>query len=424
MIATRISVRTACFLLFAVLFSLSIPTTSLRAQNQPSLSVQGILKKSNGVAVEDGVYSIKFKLYTAATGGTVVWEETQSDIEVSNGIYSAILGTVNSLAGVPFTQLYHLGVTIGSTELSPRVLLTSAPYALSLIGATNTFPSSGKVVADSIQANGGVLASGGAPGANGASRHGYAFSGNGGDKDSGLFSTGNGKVSLYADNTEVLAATPTGVDVNGTLEAGSLALPNGGSVSYNGKKDWRLVYEDDLTNGPNGWKYYAPAGGHILGWSNPTEIGPAPVEGSPGNFVGFYLYPTHNDQVFKKYFDLSGVGNYTKIMVKFKYHLIDSWGFGDDDRAWAAFAESASGSQMRIGWDAIPSTLASTVDLTSQEFDNVNNYAGQSYPDFFIDGEMTAYKSGTGFWLFFGGALDQDLNDESWGVGMIEVWVK
>ncbi|MCC6410681.1 MAG: hypothetical protein IT270_03425, partial [Saprospiraceae bacterium] len=190
-----------CLLLVAAFAS------QANAQIDPTLSIQGILKKSNGVAVEDGDYSITFKLYTAQAGGTAIWTEVQPSVEVSSGIYSATLGIITPL-NIPFNQLYYLGVTVGSTELTPRILLTSAPYALSLIGQTNKFPSSGLVQADSIKVNGGVLARGGAPGANGASRNGYAFSGNSGDKDSGVFSTAEGEVSLYSNNVEVLEVTP------------------------------------------------------------------------------------------------------------------------------------------------------------------------------------------------------------------------
>ena len=37
---------------------------------------------------------------------------------------------------------------------------------------------------------------------------------------------------------------------------------------------------------------------------------------------------------------------------------------------------------------------------------------------------MTAVRNGNGFWLFVGAALDSDVNDERYGVGMVEVWVK
>jgi len=421
--------RTMKLLLFGVIFLFSTPLSMLNAQ--ATLSVQGILKKSNGVAVDDGVYNITFKLYTVQAGGSAIWTEIQSGVEVSSGIYSTVLGNTTPLS-VPFNQLYYLGVTIGSSELVPRIQLTSAPYALSLIGVSNQFPSSGLVKADSLTVGGGVLARGGAPGTNGINKNGYAFKGNSGDKDSGLFSTSDGKVSLYANDTEVLAATPGGVavagnaSISGNVATNNLALANGGKVTYNGNADWRLVTNDDLTGGANGWSVYNPVVGQYIGWNNASSAGAAPIEGVATNFAGLYLYPTDNRQVLKKMYDLSGVGAFTQIKVKFRFHYIDSWGWGPNDRGWAAFADNASGGQMRVCWSDIPTLLESTVVFSTAEFVAANNYEGNGNgnADFSQAGEMVAFKSGNSFWVYFGGAVDQDTNDERFGVGMIEVWVK
>ncbi len=397
---------------------------------QASLSIQGILKKSNGVAVEDGTYNITFKLYTGAVGGSAIWTETQSGVEVSSGIYSTILGNTTPL-NIPFNQVYYLGVTIGSSELTPRIQLTSAPYALSLIGVTNQFPSSGQVLADSMKVNGSVLAKGGAPGLNGASHNGYAFSGNNGDKDSGLFSTSDGKVSMYVNNVEVIAATPGNVAitgnaaVSGSFSTGNVALPNEGKISYNGLSDWRLVAIDDLTGGANGWNVYSPGPNEYVGWNNPSSAGAAPIEGVSTNFAGLYFYPADNNQVLKKLYDLSAVGTFTQIRVKFRYHFIDTWGFGSNDRGWAAVADGANGSQMRLGWSEIPAQLGASSDFATNAFLLANNYEGDgNNQDFSQTGEMTFFKSGNSFWLYFGAALDEDTNNERYGVGMIEVWVK
>jgi len=112
---------------------------------QANLSVQGTIQKSTGVSVEDGEYSLTFKLYTTETGGSPVWSETQPDVNVIGGVYSVTLGSVNPLTAA-FDKPYFLGITIGSaTELTPRAVLTSSPYALSLIGQDNVFPSTGSV---------------------------------------------------------------------------------------------------------------------------------------------------------------------------------------------------------------------------------------------------------------------------------------
>lgn len=115
------------------------------ASAQATLSVQGTIQKSTGAAVDDGDYTLIFKLYTTETGGTPVWSETQSTVNIIGGVYSVTLGSVTPLTPA-FDQTYYLGVTVSSgAELTPRARLTSSPYALSLIGQDNIFPSTGAV---------------------------------------------------------------------------------------------------------------------------------------------------------------------------------------------------------------------------------------------------------------------------------------
>jgi hypothetical protein len=128
-----------------VLFFFALMAAASQLQAQATLSVQGTIQRSFGGAVDDGKYALTFKLYTAETGGTPVWSETQDNIEVIGGVYSALLGEANPLTA-GFNEVYYLGIAVdGGAELIPRTRLTSAPYALSLIGQSNTFPSAGSV---------------------------------------------------------------------------------------------------------------------------------------------------------------------------------------------------------------------------------------------------------------------------------------
>jgi hypothetical protein len=130
-------------LLFSVLFFFGIVSVSVQAQS--SLSIQGTLQKSTGVSEEDGVYTLTFKLYTVETGGTPVWTEKQDSVVLLGGVYSVVLGTITPLTPA-FDKPYFMGISVGSgVELNPRARLTSAPYALSLLGQSNTVPSAGSV---------------------------------------------------------------------------------------------------------------------------------------------------------------------------------------------------------------------------------------------------------------------------------------
>ncbi len=423
-----------CFLFLCLLFANLVQAQSAR------LGVQGILKKANGNAVDDGTYSLTFKLYDVVSGGAALWTETQTSVELTSGIYTATLGSVTAL-NIPFDKTYYLGVTVGTgAEMSPRIQLTTAPYALSLIGNTNQFPSSGTVKADnqtiagklavgsatlpataSLQVTGAVLARGGAPASGGANNNGFAFSGNNGDNDSGLFSNADGQVSLYTNNTERLQANGTGVQITGNLDISgnltatgttltvddNLKLTANKSLQYDTYSDWRLVDRDDFS-GPvlDGWS----ATGAI---NNNTS---ATIENfTVGTFNGPGIRPaTSNANCLKKTFNLSAVGPYNYVKVKFKYYYIDSW--DADDTGIGGFATDLTGANANICW-----MNSAFVYSTS----GLANYTGDAgYSDGASIGEMVATTNSTSFVVFFGMRGDSGTGGERYGISNIEVWVR
>jgi hypothetical protein len=129
---------------FSVLLLFCLLAFAQNAQAQATLSVQGSLQNFNGTAVDNGQYDITFRLYTTDAGGTAIWTEVQS-VSLIGGVYSVLLGAVTPL-NVPFDQTYYLGLTIpGGPEHTPRARMTASPYALSVIGEDNKFPSTGNV---------------------------------------------------------------------------------------------------------------------------------------------------------------------------------------------------------------------------------------------------------------------------------------
>ncbi len=127
-------------LTFICLFLIS-GYTSIHAQNTAKISIQGTLKDANGAAVDDGTYSVEFRLYDVETGGTIKWSETAT-VESSGGIYSHYLGSIVPLDATVFDQTLFLGIKIGAYELIPRTELTYAPYTF----ASNTALSAVKVI--------------------------------------------------------------------------------------------------------------------------------------------------------------------------------------------------------------------------------------------------------------------------------------
>ena len=96
----------------------------------PKISIQGILREASGVAVEDGQYDLTLKLYSQATGGTANYTEDHVGVPVSSGVYSVQLGSIVSLGTTEFDSLMFVGVTVGGSELLPRIELTYSPFSM------------------------------------------------------------------------------------------------------------------------------------------------------------------------------------------------------------------------------------------------------------------------------------------------------
>lgn len=261
----NISVRFVLMAVWAIFAQLDLSA-------QAQLSFQGILKKANGLAVDDGFYRLTFTLYNAETLGTSQFTETIDSVEVTGGIYSVILGSGSTPLNAPFNENYWLGIKVGgpgAAEMTPRIRLTSAPYALALRGLNNSFPSSGAVIADSMRAKGKIVARAGEPGANSGNNNGFGFS-SPGDRDGGLYSEADGQVAIWANNSERILVSNTAGDnriylrsnvtVNNSLQVGDqlnvtgdvtsdLKLASGKALQYSGIPDWRLVDTDIFSPG-------------------------------------------------------------------------------------------------------------------------------------------------------------------------------
>src|SRR3989344_3210820 len=105
------------------------------------INYQGKLGNLAGVTVADGDYAMIFRLYTSSSGATPVWTETWTStttrITVTSGLFSTLLGSLDSIASVNFNQDLYLGVTMGGSstppvwdpEMTPRKRLGAVPSA-------------------------------------------------------------------------------------------------------------------------------------------------------------------------------------------------------------------------------------------------------------------------------------------------------
>ena len=245
--------RSTFFSLKYGLALMSLLVFSMLSAQSPKLGVQGILKKANGNAVDDGSYTITFKIYNTETGGAALWTEVQSEVDVSSGIYSAVLGSVTPLT-LSFNEGYYLGVKVGSTpEMAPRMELTTASYALSLKGSDNLFPSTGAVGAGTNAptagyqlhiSNGAGIATQMVEGSTGSQidfkkSTNTATIGFGTADNVFKFNAGTNNTVIQYNGSNRLAINTNGMDVTGsgtlngnlTVSSGSAALNN---VTFNG----------------------------------------------------------------------------------------------------------------------------------------------------------------------------------------------
>ena len=138
-------------LLSTLVFPAFVPRTNAAPNYQ--MNYQGKLTNASNVAVADGTYNMRFWLLTSGTIATTsaVWSETltgTNKVQVTNGLFSVMLGSTSPLTGVDFNQTLYLGVEIGGTstpgwdgEMSPRKTLGTMPSAFEadkLDGLTST----------------------------------------------------------------------------------------------------------------------------------------------------------------------------------------------------------------------------------------------------------------------------------------------
>jgi hypothetical protein len=106
----------------------------------PSLiSFQGFLSDSNGDPVADGSYLMNFAIYDAASGGALIWAESQNSVAVSDGFFAVMLGSGNCTDGCPLgsdtfaesNRYLQVSADVGNGLTTfPRQQFGSVPYAL------------------------------------------------------------------------------------------------------------------------------------------------------------------------------------------------------------------------------------------------------------------------------------------------------
>jgi len=92
------------------------------------INYQGYLTDPNDNPIT-GMFEMTFSVWDAATGGTQLWSETQLSVAVTNGLFNALLGSVNPIPPGIFTGAPRwLQIQVGAEILSPRKEIVSVAY--------------------------------------------------------------------------------------------------------------------------------------------------------------------------------------------------------------------------------------------------------------------------------------------------------
>lgn len=96
-----------------------------------TVGFEGFLADGSGAPLANGTYTLTFRVYDVATGGSALWTEQQNSVQATNGLYSTALGSVTPFTSNTFNGDRWIGVTVDTgSEIAPRTRVSSVPFAL------------------------------------------------------------------------------------------------------------------------------------------------------------------------------------------------------------------------------------------------------------------------------------------------------
>lgn len=212
---------------FATL-SLALAAVGTAPASVPNLfSYQGRIANTTQTSA-----SLTVSLWSAASGGTLLFQETQNNVALSDGVFSILVGAATG-GGVPDTVSVGnvwLGLSInGAAELTPRTRLASVPFAIRAEGAQSlVIPGSGTIAA-TIGSDGHLFVDG---------------------KIEMGAATDNGGVLTVSNVADVVTVRLDGADSGGT--GGRVELSNGAATNVN-----TVIFDANDTNDGAMWLYDA-----------------------------------------------------------------------------------------------------------------------------------------------------------------------
>jgi hypothetical protein len=94
------------------------------------INYQGYLTDAGGNPL-NGDVAITFRIWDAEVSGTELWSETHAAVTVTEGVFNAVLGSLQPITSDILDGDRYLGMTVGTDpEMSPRLRMTSSPFAI------------------------------------------------------------------------------------------------------------------------------------------------------------------------------------------------------------------------------------------------------------------------------------------------------
>lgn len=124
-------IRQSTSRLVVAVVSILLASTSLTAASPQIISHQGYLTSSEGLPLS-GPHTLAFAIYDLPAGGVALWSETHAAVEVNDGLYALLLGSISPLTPETFAgAARYLGIAIdGAAELTPRRQIAASAFAL------------------------------------------------------------------------------------------------------------------------------------------------------------------------------------------------------------------------------------------------------------------------------------------------------
>ncbi len=210
----------------------------------------------------------------------------------------------------------------------------------------------------------------------------FSFTARGGYKD---FMLSNGKRPiLQLDRANNLIFFSNSINAEKGLEfKGDLKIRN--------VPQWKLVYEEDFSNGAEGWTN-----------TTVSECGGVKMLGGYCNFGG--------GEVFKIFSDLP---KHTQVRIQATYHFIDAW---DTESGFMRINNGKDG-EMQYVWVERYSAFSGNGGI---------NVCGGRWPEgkFASPIDLTIPHKSSSIKIGFGASIEQDPCDESFGVSGIRIYIR